>query len=115
MKLSADERLQSCRAGTKFLSPCTTWTRALVAAAWTGILRMNDLTSTGAASQRTDEFFRDAPLVMDVDSFRRAGHALVDAVADSLSTIPYGPVTRVESPDDIRALLGAYRPFPLNL
>lgn len=61
---------------------------------------------------RTVEFIRDTPLAMDADSFRRAGHVLVDAMADSLSAIPDGPVTRAESPDEIRALLGSDRPLP---
>ena len=31
---------------------------------------------------------REAPMSMDGDSFRRAGHALVDSIADFLASLP---------------------------
>jgi aromatic-L-amino-acid/L-tryptophan decarboxylase len=40
----------------------------------------------------------------DLDDFRRAGHALVDAVADHLAALPAGPVWQ-PLPDDLRAEL----------
>ncbi len=49
---------------------------------------------------------RDAPLAMDGESFRRAGHQLVDLVAGFLDGLPARPVTRDESPEAVRALLG---------
>jgi aromatic-L-amino-acid/L-tryptophan decarboxylase len=55
---------------------------------------------------------RAAPLAMDADSFRQAGHALVDAVAAFLESLPERPVTRATGPDDVRALLGGDVPLP---
>jgi glutamate/tyrosine decarboxylase-like PLP-dependent enzyme len=58
------------------------------------------------------ETARDVPLHMDADEFRRVGHALVDAVADFLPSLPGRPVTRAESPDELQALLHAAAPLP---
>ena len=49
---------------------------------------------------------RIAPLEMRPGQFRRAGHALVDRIADFLDSLPRGPVTPGDSPADVRALLG---------
>ncbi len=49
---------------------------------------------------------RNAPIAMDGHSFRRAGHALVDSIADFLDSIPEGPVTPDESPETLRELIG---------
>jgi aromatic-L-amino-acid/L-tryptophan decarboxylase len=51
---------------------------------------------------------RDSPLEMAPEAFRRAGHALVDRVAEFLGWIQdrSNPVTRGESPQQIRDLLG---------
>jgi aromatic-L-amino-acid/L-tryptophan decarboxylase len=51
---------------------------------------------------------RDAPLDMTPETFRRAGHALVDRVAEFLGWIQdrSNPVTRGENPQQIRDLLG---------
>ena len=43
---------------------------------------------------------------MDGEEFRAAGHALVDRIADYLDQIRDMPVTRGESPTEIRAVLG---------
>jgi len=55
---------------------------------------------------------RDAPLAMDPDEFRKAGHALVDAVASFLGSLPARPVTTAESPTAIRQLVDAERSLP---
>jgi glutamate/tyrosine decarboxylase-like PLP-dependent enzyme len=48
---------------------------------------------------------------MTPDEFRRAGHDLVDRIAELLATIRTRPITRGETPAEIRALLGR-RPLP---
>jgi aromatic-L-amino-acid/L-tryptophan decarboxylase len=55
---------------------------------------------------------REAPLAMDAAGFRRAGHALVDSVASFLEALPRRPVVKSESPEEVRALVGADRPLP---
>jgi aromatic-L-amino-acid/L-tryptophan decarboxylase len=54
---------------------------------------------------------RAAPLDMPPDEFRRAGYTLVDRIADHLSWISNreNPVTRAESPVQIRQVLGGGR------
>ena len=42
---------------------------------------------------------------MHPDEFRRVGHALVDSIAGFLDSLPQRPVTRSESPHDVRAAL----------
>ena len=54
---------------------------------------------------------RVTPLEMTPDEFRRAGHEVVERIADLLSTIRTRPVTNGETPAEIRALLGR-RPLP---
>lgn len=49
---------------------------------------------------------------MDDVEFRRAGHALVDLIADRLSSLPERPVTTGETPAAVRAALGASRQLP---
>ncbi|HUF35154.1 MAG TPA: pyridoxal-dependent decarboxylase [Gemmatimonadales bacterium] len=49
---------------------------------------------------------RVAALEMSPEEFRRLGHDLVDRVADLLAALPAGPVTRGETPAEVRALLG---------
>lgn len=55
---------------------------------------------------------RRAPLAMDREAFRSAGHALVDMVAEFLETLPQRPVTRGEAPEVIRELIDAAAPLP---
>jgi glutamate/tyrosine decarboxylase-like PLP-dependent enzyme len=43
---------------------------------------------------------------MDAEQFRALGQALVDQIASLLESVPRGPVTRDESPSDVRAALG---------
>lgn len=49
---------------------------------------------------------RHAPLEMDPEHFRAAGHALVDRVADLLASLPERPVAPHTTPSAIRARLG---------
>jgi aromatic-L-amino-acid/L-tryptophan decarboxylase len=49
---------------------------------------------------------RVTPLEMGPDQFRRLGHELVDQVADLLGTIRQRPVTRGETPAEVRRILG---------
>jgi glutamate/tyrosine decarboxylase-like PLP-dependent enzyme len=49
---------------------------------------------------------------MDAEQFRRAGHALIDSLATFLESIPERPVTRGESPDEIRGALGSTAHLP---
>jgi glutamate/tyrosine decarboxylase-like PLP-dependent enzyme len=55
---------------------------------------------------------RNAPLSMSADEFRAVGHRLVDLVAERLAAIPEQPLTRAESPAQVRAAFGAERPLP---
>ena len=55
---------------------------------------------------------RAAPLDMSAAAYRASGHDLVDQIADWLERMPDGPVTRDESPADVRRALGADRGLP---
>ncbi len=55
---------------------------------------------------------RRAPLAMETERFRAAGHEMVDRIADFLASVPAGPVTRDESPTELRGLLGDDAPVP---
>lgn len=55
---------------------------------------------------------RVAPLAMDRETFRAAGHELVDVIADFLSSMPDRPVTRGEPPEAVRVALGADARLP---
>jgi aromatic-L-amino-acid decarboxylase len=50
---------------------------------------------------------REAPLEIHGDEFRKLGHQLVDDIAEFLDGLPQRPVTRGESPQEIRKLLGS--------
>lgn len=49
---------------------------------------------------------RDAPLDMGADEFREAGHALVDQLADFLTSVPTRPVGPDLTPPQARTVLG---------
>ncbi len=55
---------------------------------------------------------RRAPLDITGDQFRSLGHDLVDRIADFLASIRTYPVTRAESPEEVRAALSANRALP---
>ena len=55
---------------------------------------------------------RHAPLEMDHREFRELGHRLVDQIAGFLASLPGRPVTRGESPSEVRGALGAAAPLP---
>jgi aromatic-L-amino-acid/L-tryptophan decarboxylase len=55
---------------------------------------------------------RTAAPGMDADQFRRAGHALVESVAEFLDLLPGRPVTPSGSPSAVRALLDLERSLP---
>src|SRR5262245_42216452 len=48
---------------------------------------------------------RKAPIDLAQGDFRAIGHQLVDVLADWLGTMPSGPITRGESPAEIRRVL----------
>jgi glutamate/tyrosine decarboxylase-like PLP-dependent enzyme len=49
---------------------------------------------------------RRAPIELAPEEFRRLGHRLVDRISDWLAAMPAGPVTRGETPAEVRAALG---------
>ena len=55
---------------------------------------------------------RRAPIDMDAEGFRSAGHQLIDQIADWLDRLPEGAVTRDESVSEVRRALGAERALP---
>ncbi len=55
---------------------------------------------------------RESCLEMEPAEFRRLGHRLVDQVAELLETLPRLPVTRAESPAQVREALNAGLPLP---
>jgi aromatic-L-amino-acid/L-tryptophan decarboxylase len=55
---------------------------------------------------------RDAPLALAPEAFRRAGHALVDRLAEFLESLPRGSLTAADSPAELRSLLDAATPIP---
>src|SRR4051812_11420085 len=50
--------------------------------------------------------YREAPLEMHCDRFRKLGHQLVDEITEFLAGLRQRPVTTGESPQAIRKLLG---------
>ena len=56
--------------------------------------------------------YRRAPIEMTGAEFRDAGPGLVDRIADWLEALPHGPVTRDESPADVRRAVKADRGLP---
>ncbi|HXM09224.1 MAG TPA: pyridoxal-dependent decarboxylase [Terriglobales bacterium] len=63
-------------------------------------------------SQANDVIDRISPAAISSDEFRRAGHRLVDQVAEFLDLLPASPITRGESPSAIRETMDAARPLP---
>ncbi|HET7698864.1 MAG TPA: aminotransferase class V-fold PLP-dependent enzyme [Vicinamibacterales bacterium] len=55
---------------------------------------------------------RRRPLAIPPSEFRRIGHALVDAIAEHLESLPTRPVTRGDLPDRVRDLLDGDAPLP---
>lgn len=55
---------------------------------------------------------RKAALAMDAETFRALGRRLVDQVAERLAAIPEGPITRDQSPADVREALDLNGPLP---
>jgi aromatic-L-amino-acid/L-tryptophan decarboxylase len=55
---------------------------------------------------------RVSPLEIDPEQFRLLGHELIDRIAGLLESLPTRPVTRGESPLDIRKALDADRGLP---
>jgi glutamate/tyrosine decarboxylase-like PLP-dependent enzyme len=55
---------------------------------------------------------RGSPLEIDAGQFRSLGHELVDRIAGLLESLPTRPVTRGESPLEIREALDADRALP---
>src|SRR5262245_7448383 len=55
---------------------------------------------------------RTAALEMTAEQFRLLGHDLVDRIAGFLASISTHPVTRAESPFEVREALGAARALP---
>src|SRR5690242_10158246 len=55
---------------------------------------------------------RHAPIALSAGAFRALGHDLVDALADFLSTMPGGPVTRAESIAEVRRAIRSDDPLP---
>jgi len=68
-------------------------------------------TEIRAARQRGPSM-RQSAIEMDAEDFRRLGHRLVDQIAGYLDAIPSGPVTRNESPADVRAAFDLTGPLP---
>jgi aromatic-L-amino-acid/L-tryptophan decarboxylase len=55
---------------------------------------------------------RRSPLAVSSDEFRKAGHELVDRIAEFFDSLPERPVTTGESPSAIRQALDSGRPLP---
>jgi hypothetical protein len=53
-----------------------------------------------------------SPLAMNADEFRALGYQLIDRIAGFIEFLPERPVTRGESPADIRQALGAEQSLP---
>ena len=59
-------------------------------------------------TQQTIDRLQDriAPIEMSSDEFRAAGHGLIDAIADFLTSLPERPVGPGETPAEVRRVLG---------
>src|SRR6202167_5925985 len=65
-----------------------------------------------AMEGESNRLTRVSPLKIDPPQFRRLGYEVVDRIASLLETLPTRPVTRGESPLDIRKALEADRSMP---
>lgn len=66
-----------------------------------------------STSDRIEQLrFRTTPLDLTEQQFRSLGHDLVDSIAGFLASIRERPVTRAESPEEIRAALAANDGLP---
>jgi glutamate/tyrosine decarboxylase-like PLP-dependent enzyme len=62
---------------------------------------------------RIDELrHRSTPVDLTEEQFRALGHELVDTISDFLASTRTRPVTRAESPADVRLALSSDRPLP---
>jgi aromatic-L-amino-acid/L-tryptophan decarboxylase len=77
-----------------------------------GATPANSTRSTSPAPRIEQLRTRVAPLDMTSDQFRSLGHDLVDRIAEFLESIRTHPVTRAESPEEVRTTLGANRVLP---
>lgn len=66
----------------------------------------------GEEAARTERVGPDVPVSMSSEAFRRAGHALVDRVAELLEGLPDRPVTPGADPEAVRDRIGASTPLP---
>jgi glutamate/tyrosine decarboxylase-like PLP-dependent enzyme len=48
---------------------------------------------------------RDAILDMDPEEFRKLGHQLIDQISDFLTSLPSRPLTKADTPSEVRTLL----------
>ena len=71
-----------------------------------------ELTTRAESGQAGAPRSRVAPLALQREAFRRAGHALVDQLADFLAGAPDGPVTPAEAPAQVRHALDADASLP---
>jgi aromatic-L-amino-acid decarboxylase len=55
---------------------------------------------------------RNSPLAIGSDEFRAMGYQLIDRIAGFMDSLPERPVTRDESPSDVRQALGAEQSLP---
>src|SRR5580698_2764224 len=62
--------------------------------------------------EESNERARVSPLEIDPEQFRSLGHELIDRIAGLLESLPTRPVTRGESPLEIRKALDADRGLP---
>lgn len=65
---------------------------------------MSDTLKTQKTIERLQN--RIAPIEMSSDDFRAAGHGLIDAIADFLTSLPERPVGPGETPAEVRRVLG---------
>src|SRR3954471_22461917 len=51
--------------------------------------------------------FREAPIEINGDDFKRVGYKLIDSIADFFDTIGHRPVTPGANPKELQKILGA--------